>query len=231
MAAVEGLAGQIGPAYPAAAQADLASALSSLSALTELRALAHSQITTLPLIGHYSNVIATLLAFDNDIAAGSPNAPLAQTVTSIEALAQAEEETSQQRAVLYAGLIEGQFEPGALTALTSAQSSQASDLSSFQKVADDLPAYVAPTGLSPVLSEEQQYNDAVAGPDVDAALATELDAVVSGQSLNGIGSPQTWYQRHVVHAWRDAKRARQRADFGHGAGRLAAAGRAGTRRS
>jgi signal transduction histidine kinase len=193
MATVDGLAGQIGPAYPAAAQADLASALSSLSALTELRVLAHSEITTLPLIEHYSNVIATLLAFDNDIAAGSPNARLAQTVTSIEALAQAEEETSQQRAVLYAGLTEGQFEPGALAALTSAQSSQASDLSSFQKVANDLPAYVAPTGLSPVLSEEQQYNDAVAGPDVDAALAIELDAVVSGQSQNGIGSPQTWY--------------------------------------
>ena len=193
IATVEGLAGQIGPAYPAAAQADLASALSSLSELTELRVLAHSEITTLPLIEHYSNVIATLLAFDNDIAAGSPNAPLAQTVTSIEALAQAEEETSQQRAVLYAGLTEGHFEPGALAALTSAQSSQASDLSSFQKVANDLPAYVAPTGLSPLLSEEQQYNDAVAGPDVDAALAIELDAVVSGQSLNGIGSPQTWY--------------------------------------
>ena len=121
------LAARINPSYPAAAQADLSSALSSLAALPELHALAHSQITTLPEIGHYSSVIATLLAFDNDIAAGSPSAPLAQTVTSIEALAQVEEETSQQRAVLYAALIEGQFEPGALTALIGAQSSQASD--------------------------------------------------------------------------------------------------------
>jgi signal transduction histidine kinase len=190
-AGVEGVAGRIGPAYPAAAQADLASALSSLSALTELRKLAHSEITSLPLIGHYSNVIATLLAFDNDIAAGSPSAQLAQTVTSIEALTQVEEEASQQRAVLYAALIEGQFEPGALTALTGAQSSQASALASFQKVADDLPAYVPLAGLSPVLSESQQYNDVVAGPDIDAALAIELDAVVSSQSLNG--SPPAWY--------------------------------------
>jgi signal transduction histidine kinase len=200
MAIVSSLAGRIGPAYPAAVQTDLASALSSLSGLTELRALAHSKITTLPLIGHYSNVIATLLAFDNDIAAGSPSAQLAQTVTSIEALAQAEEEDSQQRAILYAALIEGQFEPSALAALTGAQSSEASDLSSFQKVANDLPAYVAPTGLSPVLSEQQQYNDDVAGPGIDAALAIELDAVVSGGStpgsLDGIGAPdgpQTWY--------------------------------------
>ncbi len=193
MAVVEGLAGQLGPAYPVAAQTDLASALSSLSALTELRVLAHSEITALTLTDHYSTVIAALLAFDNDIAAGSPSAALAQTVTSIEALAQAEEETSQQRAVLYSGLIEGQFELGALTTLTGAQSSEASDLSSFQKVAVDLPAYVAPTGLSPAFSEEQQYNDAVAGPDVETALATEQDAVVSGQSLNGVGSPQQWF--------------------------------------
>jgi signal transduction histidine kinase len=192
-AAVQGLAGQIGSTYPAAAQADLTSALSNLSDLPELHSLAHSEITTLPLIGHYSTVIATLLAFDNDIAAGSPSAQLAQTDTSIEALAQVEEETSQQRAVLYAALIEGQFEPGALAALTSAQSSETSALASFMKVATDLPAYVAPTGLSPTLSEEQLYNNVVAGPDVDAAQAIELDAGLSGQSLSGVGSAQAWY--------------------------------------
>jgi signal transduction histidine kinase len=191
MAAVQGLAGQINAAYPAAAQSDLSSALSALTGLPELRQLAHSEITTLPLIGHYSSVVSTLLAFDNDIAAGSPNAPLAQTVTSTEALAQVEEEDSQQRAVLYAALIEGQFEPGALSALTGAQSSQSSALTSFQKVADNLPAYVQGTGLSPALSEAQQFNDAVAGADVDAALAIELDAIESGQSLTG--SPQAWY--------------------------------------
>ena len=192
-ATVSSLAGQITTAYPAAAQSDLNSALSSLISLPELRNLANSEITSLPMIGHYANVVATLLAFDNDIAAGSPSASLAQTVTSIDALAQAEEETSQQRAVLYSGLIEGQFELGALTTLTGAQSSEASGLSSFQKVAVNLPAYVAPTGLSPTLSEEQQYNDTVAGPDVVAALATEQDALVSGQSLNGVGSPQAWF--------------------------------------
>jgi signal transduction histidine kinase len=166
--------------------------LASLSALTELRQLAHSQITSLPEINHYSSVIATLLAFDNDIAAGSPSAPLAQTVTSIAALAQVEEQTSQQRAVLYAALIERQPEPGALTALTGAQSSQQSAQSSFQKVADNLPSYTPATGLSPLVSEAQQFNDVVAGPDVDAALATELDATVgSGQTLTG--DPQEWF--------------------------------------
>ncbi|HEX7160697.1 MAG TPA: nitrate- and nitrite sensing domain-containing protein [Trebonia sp.] len=191
-AALRSLAEQIGPSYPAAAQSDLSSALASLSALTELRQLAHSQITSLPEINHYSSVIATLLAFDNDIAAGSPSAPLAQTVISIAALAQVEEQTSQQRAVLYAALIERQPEPGALTAVTGAQSSQQSAQSSFQKVAGNLPSYTPAAGLSPLVSEAQQFNDVVAGPDVDAALATELDATVgSGQTL--AGDPQEWF--------------------------------------
>jgi signal transduction histidine kinase len=200
IAAVRALAGQINSSYPAAAQADLTAALSSLAALPELHTLAHSQITSLPEIGHYSSVVATLLAFDNDIAAGSPSAPLAQTVTSIEALAQAEEQTSQQRAVLYAALIEGKFEPGALTALIGAQSSQASAQSTFHKVGDNLPSYTPGTGLNPFVSEGQQFNDIVAGPEADAALAIELDATVAaqnGQSLSratrGTGGARAWY--------------------------------------
>ena len=213
--ALKSVATQIGAAYPATAQADLTSALASLAALPELRVLSNSQITSLPEINHYSNVIATLLAFDNDIAAGSPSAPLAQTVTSIEALAQVEEQTSQQRAVLFAALIEGKPEPGALTAIIGAQSSQQSAQSSFGKVAGNLPSFTpngtqqdaqasfgkvpdnlpvfAPNGnLSPLVSEAQQFNDIVAGPQIDAALATELDATVSnGQQL--IGDPQTWF--------------------------------------
>src|SRR6185437_6748737 len=201
-ATVQSLAAQINSSYPAAAQADLTAALSTVTAaVPELQNLAHSQITSLPEISHYSSVVSTLLAFDNDIAAGSPSAPLAQTVTSIEALAQAEEEASQQRAVLYAALIEGQFEPGALTALIGAQSSQGSALTSFQKVADNLPSFQAGGTLNPLVSEAQQYNDVVTGADVDAALAIELDATVaaqSGESLTkatkGTGGSLAWYQ-------------------------------------
>ena len=194
LAVVQQTADAIGPAYPATARADLTFALSSLSALTELRGLAHSEMSSLPLVNHYSTVVATLLAFDSDLAEGSSSAQLAQTVTSLEALAQTEEQASQQRAILYAGLLEGQFEPGALSALVAAQSSQASDLTSFQRIANSLPAFVPPSGLSPVLTETQQFNDTVTGADVDAALATELDAIVSGGGGQPLaGNPQAWF--------------------------------------
>src|SRR5207253_3178121 len=102
---------------------------------------------------------------------------------------------SQQRAILYAALLEGNFEPGALSALIGAQSSQASDVAAFQKVAASLPAFVPGTGLSPVLSQNQQFNDKVAGPEVDAALATEVDAIVSGQNGQSLAGspPQAWF--------------------------------------
>jgi signal transduction histidine kinase len=188
------LAGQIGPAYPAVARSDLTVALASLDALTELRRLAHTEMAALPLINHYSNVLSALLAFDSDLADGSSSAQLAQTVTSLESLAQTEEEASQQRAILYASLLEGQFEPGALTALVAAQSSQASDLTSFQRVAAGLPAYVPPSGLQPLLTETQQFNDTVAGPQVDDALATEMDAMVGGGNGSSVsGDPQAWF--------------------------------------
>ena len=112
-----------------------------------------------------------------------------------------EEETSQQRAVLYAALIEGKFEPGALTALIGAQSSQASALTTFREVADNLPSYTPGTGLNPLVSEAQQFNDVVAGPQTDAALAIELDATVAAQNgqpltraTQGTGGSLGWYQ-------------------------------------
>jgi len=195
LAAVNAAAGQIGPAYPAVARTDLASALASLSALGELRALAHTQMSSVPLITHYTNVIETLLAFDNDIAAGTSSANLAQTVTSLAALTQVEEEASQQRAFLYAALLEGNFELGALNALTGAQSSQASDLAAYQRETVSLPAFVPGAGFSPVITQSQQFNDTYTGPDIDAATAMEVDAIVVGQDGHppSAMSPQAWF--------------------------------------
>ena len=68
-------------------------------------------------------------------------------------------------------------------------------------MAGNLPSYIPGTGLNPLVSEAQQFNDVVAGPEADAALAIELDASVAaqnGQSLtkatHGTGGALGWYQ-------------------------------------
>ena len=202
LTAVQQAAGQIGSAYPATARTDLTFALSRVSALTDLRDLVQSKIDPLAMTQSYSEVVATLLAFDNDIAAGSSNAQLAQTVISLATVAQLEEQASQQRALLYAGLFQGGFEPGALNGLTSAQSSEASDLATFQATAANLEAYSpaapgAPAGFSPALTEVQQFSEIVQGPGIDGAQATEQDAIIAadaGQQLAGGGpAAQAWY--------------------------------------
>ena len=195
LATTNAAARQIGPAYPAVARNDLASALASLSALPELRVLAHTQMSSLPLIAHYTNVIAPLLEFDNDIAAGTSSAQLAQTVTSLATLTQVEEQASQQRAILYGSLFEGNFELGGLDALTGAQSSQASELAAFQQETANLAAFIPGSGLSPTVTQSQQFNNTFEGPEIDAAVAIEQDAIVTAQNnepLSG-SAPQTWF--------------------------------------
>ena len=187
---VQSLARQIGSAYPAVVRTDLAFAQNRIQALSDVRDLAHSQISALPMITDYSNVIAALLAFDDEIAVGSSNAQLAETVISFGSLAQMEEDASQQRGILYAALIQRQFGLGGLNALVAEQSDQASDLAAFDAEAASLAAY----GVSGGLTEVQQFNDVVAGPAVDSAESIEQDAVIIGDNNAQLNdSPQNWY--------------------------------------
>ena len=189
-AAVQSLAGQIGSAYPAVVRTDLAFAQNRIQALSDVRDLARSQISALPMITDYSNVITALLAFDDEIAVGSSNAQLAETVISFGSLAQMEDDASQQRGILYAALIQRQFGLGGLNALVAEQSDQASDVAAFDAEAASLPA----SGVSGGLTEVQQFNDVVAGPAVDSAESIEQDAIIVGDNnaqLNG--SAPDWY--------------------------------------
>jgi signal transduction histidine kinase len=202
--------GQVGSAFPAAATADLATVQSSLDAITELRVLAGtlpgsnvpSQMSALPLITRYSNLTATLLEFDNDIAAGSSNAQLAQTVTSFAALAQAQEDASQQRGLVFSALQEGSFETGALSATTAAQSSQQSVTATYQKVSANLPSYVPGTGLTANLTQTQQFSNIVTSSQIDLATQAETDAIQAatlGQPLSQVGTaPETWFTNMTV---------------------------------
>ncbi|MGD0554715.1 MAG: nitrate- and nitrite sensing domain-containing protein [Streptosporangiaceae bacterium] len=197
LSVVEKQAANIGPSYPSVARTGLSSALSRVSALPDLRALAHTGLSPLDMTSFYSNVISTLLAFDNEIGAGSSNANLAQTVTSLSALTQAEDDTSQQRAILYSVLLQGQFGISGLQTLLSAQSDEASNESVFQSVSANLPSYTPGSGFNSVVTEFQQFNNVVAGPGVDEAQSIEQDAIVDGDNgtspAASASEATTWY--------------------------------------
>jgi signal transduction histidine kinase len=197
ISSVDSAAGQIGSSYPAVAQTDLANAMSELGTLPSVRALPRTGMTALPIVTVYTHMVSVLLTFDNDLAAGSSSPQLAQTVSSLGDLAQMEDEASQQRGILYTELIQGQFGIGGLEALITAQAAQSSDLSAFQGVGQNLPAYTASTGLSPSLTEVQQFNNIVSGPGIDAAEAIEQNALISGDNgqppIQPSGGPQAWF--------------------------------------
>jgi hypothetical protein len=154
-------------AFPAQVQADLASVLDRVNDLPHYRsAAAHTLAPSLTVISDYSEAIANLFTLNDQIIQGSSDATLANTVRALGALSRAEDQASQQRGILYAALVTGQFEPGAATALISAQAQQAAEFAEFQSAA--------------TINEQQVYSDRVAGPAVDNAQAMELQAIASG---------------------------------------------------
>ena len=196
-AVVENVSGQIGSSYPAVARTDESAAVTQLATLPSARALQQTGMTSLPIITDYTNLISVLLTFDNDLAAGSSSPQLAQTVSSLDDIAQMEDQASQQRAILYAELIQGQFGIGGLQALINAQAAQNSDLSTFQSIGQNLPAYAPSSGLSPSLTEVQQFSNVVSGPGIDDAEAIEQNALISGDNgqppIQPSGGPQAWF--------------------------------------
>jgi signal transduction histidine kinase len=206
LAAARRLAGQVSPAgsgNPQATRADVTSAMENLQVyLPDLRGFIRSQIDPLAMTNAYSQLISPLLAFDSDIGAGSPDPQLAQFASLLGSAAQMEEQASQQRALLYAALFQDQFQPGLLSALTAAQTNQASSLAAFQAAGANAAAFIpasgsTPAGFSPALTQVQQFSNLVQGPAVDDAQRIELAALVAGQAGRqpdgGAGNATEWF--------------------------------------
>ena len=164
---VSTLAREIGPSYSAQVQNDLAAVLDRLDDLAHYRSAAtQSRAPALTVIDDYSEAIADLFTLNDQIAQGSSDPTLANNVRALGALSRTVDQVAQQRGILYAALIQGQFDPGAASALTSAQSQQAAEFAEFSSDAS--------------IDEQQRYSDTVAGPAVDDAQAMELQAIASG---------------------------------------------------
>jgi len=174
--------------------------LAGINDLTLIRQAAlKTQYPPLAIIQTYDErLIAPFDTFSNDIAAGTGNASMQTNVTVLNALLRMEDDASLQRAYLYQALASPS--PGltsvALTALNQAATQQQADTSQF-------------TGDASV-TEAQNLNNTVSGPQVDAAKSEESLAVAltnKNQSIAAIGTAQTcgktpqaqcWYQTQGV---------------------------------
>jgi signal transduction histidine kinase len=192
LAAVKTLAGHIGPALSGVPSTDLATGINAAAALPDLRALAQSKITALPMTQNYETITSALVAFDNDIALGGSNAQLSESVSALGALAQVGNQVALQRSILFSGLFQGKFEPGAAASLSSAQSSETTDLGAFQVTAANLPAYQPGAnggsgGFSTTTTEATQFSVVTQSPQIDAVQATEAEAIIAGNETNKLG--------------------------------------------
>ena len=171
-------------AFPAQVQSDLSAVLDRVTDLPHYRSAAvQSLAPSLNIVGDYSDAIADLFTLNDQISQGSSDAALANTVRALGALSRTEDEASQQRGILYAALLDGQFEPGAAGSLSSALAAQQAELEEFQSAAS--------------IGEQQVYSNTVAGPSVDAAQEMEKQAIGSGGSGGSLvvqvppGSPRS----------------------------------------
>jgi signal transduction histidine kinase len=176
----------IGTAFPAVTRAKVTTVLDRIADLPGLRQSATgTRLPSLPVITDYSAAIADLFSLNDEIAQGDADPAVADGVRALGDLSRLEETVSRQRAVLFAALTEGYFEPGALAGLITAQSAEAGYLQAFQATATP--------GL------RQAFSDQVTGASVDAAQLIEQRVIATGSpETDGLalpaGSPSAqWY--------------------------------------
>jgi hypothetical protein len=180
-ARVRRLVSQLGTGYPAQTQADAAQVLASIAKLPGLRRqAAQSQAPALAVTTGYSAATAGLFPVNDGIADLSGNSALVSNTRALGSLARMADQASQQQAILGVALAEGRFEPGALTALTTAQAQQASDLASFRG-----------SGLP---QESWALTQTLAGPPARQAQAVEQRAIAAGDGVLALGpqASQQW---------------------------------------
>jgi signal transduction histidine kinase len=156
-AGVRRLVSQLGPGYPAQTQAGAAQVLASIAKLPGLRRqAAQSQASALAVLTGYSAAISALFPVNDGIADLSGNPTLMTSVRALGSLSGMIDHASQQQAILDVALAQGRFGPGALTALTTAQVQQASDLTSFRNSATREESWALTVTLASPLAQQAQ---------------------------------------------------------------------------
>ncbi|HEY6495304.1 MAG TPA: nitrate- and nitrite sensing domain-containing protein, partial [Trebonia sp.] len=149
-----------------------------LASISDLQYVRDSALTTktqaLSVVNSYNGVINYFDTFSNDVAAGTGNATLQSNVSVLNALLRMEDDASLQRADLYQALESSpaNLSPNGLQDLNQAAEQQTADTAAFNQAAS--------------VTEQQTYNNTVAGPLVDESKSAEqlaISTTTAGQTL------------------------------------------------
>jgi signal transduction histidine kinase len=166
---VRSMAGAIGGSYPPLTRREALGAITAIGGMGALRSVATgTQIPSLVVIQEYARTISQLLALEDEIAAGSNDAALADAVRSVGHISRMKEEASQEQAILTSALTPdlvgaAQVQPGQLSALNAAQAEQQADMAQF--------------GLTASGSQRQLYQSALSSAQADRAQAQVQQAI------------------------------------------------------
>ncbi|WP_160150250.1 sensor histidine kinase [Nonomuraea solani] len=144
------------------------------------------KIQPLPMIRKYSEIIATLLQFHDQVGQVAVDDEVSRSAGSMAAISRAKEQASKQRGVLASALDKKGFDSGELEALTDAKSREESEETLFATLAN--------------LDQLELYRNTVVGRDVDQTDLFRLRAMAQsaeGKELS-IGVPPdgdgaTWF--------------------------------------
>lgn len=215
-AQVRTLAQQIIAPFPAITQAKAAQVITQINNLPGLESESQAQ-PSLSAIENYNETISDLFALNDEITSGSGDPVLADEVRTLDAMSRAKDQASQQRAILYAALVNGSFTGGAQQSLLTSQGLQTEYLFTFQSSAttSELDSYENTVAGKPIFAAQLLNNylgasngsggsSAAAGtnPCTGAKMPRGQDAGASalimeacelGNQVYGVNAPQTYY--------------------------------------
>ncbi|MGP3935852.1 sensor histidine kinase [Nonomuraea sp. KM88] len=166
-------AATITPAYGESASTLTRQMLSRLPEIAATRStVLGSALLALPTVTKYSQIIAVLAQFHDEIGKGGDQEVLAGDVAALSALSKAYNAASEQRGLLTGAAAAGRFQSGELDRFIAARARQESEVSVFKSVATP--------------DQRQLYDDTVTGALVDRAEAIRLRALAQATDGNRI---------------------------------------------
>jgi signal transduction histidine kinase len=209
-APVLSLAATIGSSYPALVQQQAEDAIAAIGDLPALRqAATNTHLPALTVIDSYGNTISQLQSLENEVAAGSNDATLADSVRALSLISNMKEEVAQQQAIVTSGLTnqlvgEIRLSSSSLSALNQQVEAQSANQSAFNLAATPAQRQIYNTALSSgqAASAQQQLDQAVSLINTNvpsqnnSTLAVAADE--SSSTVSGLGSVEQQLAASVI---------------------------------